>query len=100
MVSTTKASRSHRRKRKRTPSVLEQLVAGCEAERVSVHFLDGRVREGALLFNAIKQSGKLINVEDEFSLDFDTTQVKTIKILKPRAARTSGAQKSRAATAS
>jgi hypothetical protein len=81
---TTTAKEEKRRRRRRSSSVLEQLIAGCDADRVAVHFLDGTVREGALLFNAIKRSGKLINVEEEFSLDFDTRQVKTIKILKQR----------------
>jgi len=73
-----------RRRRRRSLTVLEQLIAGCDAERVAVRFLDGTVREGALLYNAIKRSGKLINVEEEFSLDFDTREVKTIKVLMAR----------------
>ena len=80
----TTATRGRRRAKKRTPTVLEQLVAGTQAERVAVLFFDGTKREGALLYNAIKRSGKLINVDEEFSLDFDTHEVKTIKILKPR----------------
>ena len=72
-------------RRKRTPSVLEQLIAGCDAERVAVQFLDGRLLEGALLFNPIKRSGKLINVEQEFSLDFEPLEVKEIKVLRARA---------------
>ena len=76
------SAKNRRQRRKRTPSVLEQLISGCEAERVAVHFVDGQVREGALLYNAIKRSGKLINIDDEFSIDFDTAEVKTIKVLK------------------
>jgi hypothetical protein len=75
-------SRSSRRKR--SPSILEQLIAGCDAERVAVQFVDGRVLEGALLFNPIKRSGKLINVDQEFSLDFDPIEVKEIKVLVAR----------------
>lgn len=70
-----------RRKRQRKPSVLEQLIAGCSAERVSVHFVDGRALEGALLYNPIKRSGKLINIDKEFSIDFETIEVRTIKVL-------------------
>ena len=77
-------TRGRRRAKKRTPTVLEQLISGTDAERVAVHFLDGRSKEGALLFNAIKRSGKLINVEEEFSLDFDTHEVKAIKVLRVR----------------
>jgi hypothetical protein len=71
-------------RRKRTTSVLEQLIAGCDAERVAVQFLDGRLLEGALLFNPIKRSGKLINVEQEFSLDFEPLEVKEIRVLQSR----------------
>ena len=75
-------AKERRPRRKRAPTVLEQLISGCEAERVSVHFNSGKVKEGALLYNAIKQSGKLINIDDEFSIDFSTDQVKAIKIIK------------------
>ncbi len=47
--------------------------------------MDGRLLEGALLFNPIKRSGKLINVEQEFSLDFEPLEVKEIKVLQSRA---------------
>ena len=84
MAVTAKERGSRSTKRKRSASVLEQLVAGCEAERVAIHFLDGRLLEGALLFNPIKRSGKLINVEQEFSLDFEPLEVKEIKVLQNR----------------
>lgn len=73
-----------KRRRRRSLTILEQLIAGCDAERVSVRFLDGAVREGALLYNAIKRSGKLINVDEEFSVDFETSEVRSIKILIAR----------------
>jgi hypothetical protein len=71
-------------RRKRVPSVLEQMIAACDAERVAVHFIDGRLLDGALLFNPIKRSGKLINVEQEFSLDFVPIEVREIKVLQAR----------------
>ncbi len=85
MAVTAKERESRTSRKKRTPNILEQLVAGCDAERVAVQFVDGRTLEGALLFNPIKRSGKLINVEQEFSLDFDPIEVKEIKILLARA---------------
>ena len=78
MATTAKETK---RRRRRSPTVLEQLIAGCHAERVAVRFMDGSVREGALLYNAIKHSGKLINVVQEFSIDFETSDVRSIKIL-------------------
>ncbi len=71
-------------RKKRAPNILEQLITGCDAERVAVQFVDGRVLEGALLFNPIKRCGKLINVDQEFSLDFDPIEVKEIKVLIAR----------------
>jgi hypothetical protein len=82
LVAKERENRSSRRKR--APTVLEQLITGCEAERVAVHFVDGRLLEGALLFNPIKRSGKLINVELEFSVDFEPLEVKEIRILEAR----------------
>ena len=84
MAVTARERESRTSRRKRSPSVLEQLVAACDAERVAVQFLDGRLLEGALLFNPIKRSGKLINVEQEFSLDFEPLEVKEIKVLQSR----------------
>ncbi len=82
LVAKERENRSTRRKR--APTVLEQLITGCEAERVAVHFVDGRLLEGALLFNPIKRSGKLINVELEFSVDFEPLDVKEIRVLEAR----------------
>lgn len=82
LVAKERENRSTRRKR--APTVLEQLITGCDAERVAVHFVDGRLLEGALLFNPIKRSGKLINVELEFSVDFEPLDVKEIRVLEAR----------------
>lgn len=82
VIAKERESRSSRKKR--VPNILEQLISGCDAERVAVQFVDGRVLEGALLFNPIKRSGKLINVDQEFSLDFDPLEVKEIKVLVAR----------------
>ena len=84
MAVTAKEREPRTSKRKRSPTVLEQLISGCDAERVAVRFVDGRLLEGALLFNPIKRSGKLINVEQEFSLDFEPLEVKEIRVLQSR----------------
>ena len=84
MAVTAKERDTRSSKRRRSPTVLEQLISGCDAERVAVRFVDGRLLEGALLFNPIKRSGKLINVEQEFSLDFEPLEVKEIRVLQTR----------------
>ena len=88
-MAATAMAKDRRSRRKRVPTVLEQLITGCQAERVSVQFLDGKTLEGALLFNAIKRSGKLINIDSEFSIDFECEQVKQIKVLRERTERVS-----------
>ena len=84
MAVTAKEREPRSARRKRVPSVLEQMIAACDAERVAVHFIDGRLLDGALLFNPIKRSGKLINVEQEFSLDFVPLEVREIRVLQAR----------------
>ena len=91
LVAKERENRSARRKR--APTVLEQLITGCDAEKVAVVFTDGRLLEGALLFNPIKRSGKLINVELEFSVDFEPPDVKEIKILQARSPSASPADR-------
>ncbi len=89
------AKESKRRRKKRAPTVLEQLISGCDAERVSVHFVDGTVKEGALLYNAIKQSGKLINIDQEFSVDFEPIEVREIRVMKGRDLKPEPVEKAR-----
>ncbi|MFO0980369.1 MAG: hypothetical protein U1E76_01275 [Planctomycetota bacterium] len=47
---------------------------------MALEFRDGRVLHGAILFNDIKKCGKLINVDEEISVDFDAAQIKAVKI--------------------
>jgi hypothetical protein len=60
--------------------ILQDLRKAAKAERVALEFRDGRVLHGAILFNDIKKCGKLINVEDEISVDFDAAQIRAVKL--------------------
>ena len=63
------------------------------AAKLTIHFKDGRVVQGALIFNPFKGTGRLINIEQEQSVDFsvdehprrDTTVEKLagLKVLHP-----------------
>jgi hypothetical protein len=61
-------------------SLLQSLKKAARADKVCLHFNDGTIVEGAILFNEIKKCGKIINIEDEISLDFDIEEVTKVKL--------------------
>lgn len=46
------------------------LLGARTADAVTLYFKDGRVLHGALIFNQFKGTGRLINIDEEFSIDF------------------------------
>ncbi len=62
------------------PDKIYDLLLGARtADIVTVHFRDGRVIRGALIFNQYKGTGRLINVDKEVSVDFDIGDVRDLK---------------------
>ncbi len=62
------------------PEKIYDLLLGARtADIVTVHFKDGRVIRGALIFNQYKGTGRLINVDKEVSIDFDIGDVRDLK---------------------
>lgn len=62
------------------PEKIYDLLLGARtADLVTVHFKDGRVVRGALIFNQYKGTGRLINVDKEVSVDFDIGDVRDLK---------------------
>jgi hypothetical protein len=49
------------------------------ADKVTVHFKDGRVIAGALIFNPFKGTGRLIDVEKETSIDFAIENIRDLR---------------------
>lgn len=49
------------------------------ADKVTVHFKDGRVIAGALIFNPFKGTGRLIDVEKEASIDFAIENIRDLR---------------------
>jgi len=55
------------------------LLGARTAESVTLHFKDGRVLKGALVFNQFKGTGRLINVDQEMSEDFSVEELRDLK---------------------
>ncbi|MFM1873110.1 MAG: hypothetical protein RL398_2532 [Planctomycetota bacterium] len=60
--------------------VYDLLMNARQADWVELHLEDGRNLSGAIIFNEFKGTGRLINVDEEFSIDFHVDQVLHVKI--------------------
>jgi hypothetical protein len=71
---------ARRRLRNLTPErAMEALAASRAADRVQLYLRDGRVIEGAILFNEFKRTGRIINIFDEISVDFRVEDVRDVR---------------------
>ena len=50
--------------------IYDMLLNARTADKVTVHFKDGQVISGALIFNPFKGTGRLIDIEKESSINF------------------------------
>ena len=62
-----------------TDKIYDLLLGARTADVVTVHFKDGRMIRGALIFNQYKGTGRLINIDKEVSIDFDITELRDLK---------------------
>ena len=63
------------------PEKLYDLLLGARtADHCTLHFKDGRVLRGALVFNEFKGTGRLINVDEETSTDFAVDELRDLKL--------------------
>ena len=60
--------------------VYDLLMNARQADWVELNLDDGRSLSGAIIFNEFKGTGRLINVDQEFSFDFNVDQVLDVKI--------------------
>lgn len=60
--------------------VYDLLMNARQADWVELSLEDGRSLSGAIIFNEFKGTGRLINVEQEISFDFNVDQVLDVKI--------------------
>ena len=60
--------------------IYDLLMNARQAEWVELSLDDGSCVSGAIIFNEFKGTGRLINVDDEISMDFNVDQVVDVKI--------------------
>jgi hypothetical protein len=60
--------------------IYDMLLNARTADKVTMHFKDGRVVAGALIFNPFKGTGRLINIEREQSVDFAVDDIRELKL--------------------
>jgi hypothetical protein len=60
--------------------VYDLLMNARQADWVELQLEDGRSLAGAIIFNEFKGTGRLINVDQEFSYDFNVDQVVDVKL--------------------
>ncbi|MBL8802670.1 MAG: hypothetical protein JNN27_11775 [Planctomycetes bacterium] len=56
------------------------LLTARTADKVTLYFRDGRVLSGALVFNPLKGTGRLINVDRELSIDFTLDKLRDVRL--------------------
>lgn len=74
-MSTTKKSRELLPDR-----IYDMLLGARTADKVTIHFKDGRIVTGALIFNPFKGTGRIINIDQEVSLDFAIDEIRDLKM--------------------
>ncbi|GAB4138916.1 MAG: hypothetical protein Fur0037_04850 [Planctomycetota bacterium] len=60
--------------------VYDLLMNARQADWVELEMEDGRALAGAIIFNEFKGTGRLINVEQEISFDFNVDQIVDVKM--------------------
>ena len=60
--------------------VYDLLMNARQADWVELSLDDGRCVSGAIIFNEFKGTGRLINVKQEISFDFNVDQVVNVKL--------------------
>ncbi len=77
----TMGSTASRKKRKHSlERIYDLLMNARQSNWVTLHFLDGEVVSGAIIFNEYKGTGRIINVEQEFSRDFKAMEIRDVKL--------------------
>lgn len=59
--------------------IYDMLLNARTADKVTMHFKDGRIVAGALIFNPFKGTGRLINIDQEVSVDFGIDDIRDLK---------------------
>ncbi|MCA8972269.1 MAG: hypothetical protein KDC95_20950 [Planctomycetes bacterium] len=59
--------------------IFDLLMNARQADWVDLELKDGRSLSGAIIFNEFKGTGRLINIDDEISVDFRASDVRSVK---------------------
>ncbi len=62
--------------------IYDQLMNARQAPWVELEWNDGDARTGAIIFNEFKGTGRLINIDEEVSIDFRADQIRGVKIFE------------------
>ena len=60
--------------------IYDTLLAARTADKVNIHFKDGRFVHGALIFNPFKGTGRIINIDQEQSVDFAVDDIRELRM--------------------
>lgn len=60
--------------------IYDLLLGARTADKGTLYFKDGRVLQGALIFNQFKGTGRVINIDQELSVDFAIDELRDLKI--------------------
>ena len=60
--------------------IYDTLMGARTADKVTIHFKDGRAVHGALIFNPFKGTGRIINIDQELSVDFSIDDIRDLKL--------------------
>src|SRR5258705_4309172 len=72
---------SSKKSRELVPEKIYDTLLGVRtADKVTMHFKDGRVVHGALIFNRFKGTGRVINIDQEVSIDFSVADIRDLKV--------------------
>lgn len=72
---------SSKKNREMVPGKIYDMLLGARtADKVTVHFKDGRIVHGALIFNPFKGTGRVINIDQEVSVDFAVDEIRDLKL--------------------
>ena len=74
-----KSRKSSKGARAPRETVLQKLMRA-KLNHTTVAFRDGRVLDGTVVFNEIKGTGRLINADKEFSVDFTLEDVRDVRL--------------------
>ena len=60
--------------------IYDMLLGARTADKVTMHFKDGRAVHGALIFNPFKGTGRIIDIDMEQSIDFEVDDIRDMKL--------------------